>query len=89
MRRRNSRHLSNQQNHAGANAPGYNARPCSRALPTPAVPMLNARESVFAFQPNEWTEQPPIVRVTIGRIDVRATPPAAPPRKSSARSEPT
>ena len=38
--------------------------------------------------PNEWPEQPPIVRVTIGRIDVRATPPAVPSRKSSARSEP-
>ena len=38
--------------------------------------------------PNESPEQPPIVRVTIGRIDVRATPPAAPSRKSSTRSEP-
>jgi hypothetical protein len=38
--------------------------------------------------PNEWPEQPPIVRVTIGRIDVRATPPAVPSRKSSTRSEP-
>ena len=38
--------------------------------------------------PNESPGQPPIVRVTIGRIDVRATPPATPSRKSSARSEP-
>ena len=38
--------------------------------------------------PNESPGQPPIVRVTIGRIDVRATPPAAPSRKSSTRSEP-
>jgi hypothetical protein len=38
--------------------------------------------------PNESPGQPPIVRITIGRIDVRATPPAAPSRKSSTRSEP-
>ena len=38
--------------------------------------------------PNESPGQPPIVRVTIGRIDVRATPPVAPSRKSSTRSEP-
>jgi len=38
--------------------------------------------------PNESSEESPIVRVTIGRIDVRATPPAAPSRKSSTRSEP-
>jgi hypothetical protein len=41
-----------------------------------------------AVAPNESPEQPPIVRVTIGRIDVRATPTAAPSRKSSTRSEP-
>ena len=40
------------------------------------------------FRPNESTERPPIVRVTIGRIDVRATPPAVPLGKSSTRSEP-
>jgi hypothetical protein len=40
------------------------------------------------LRPNESSEQPPIVRVTIGRIDVRATLPASPSRKSSARSEP-
>ena len=38
--------------------------------------------------PNESPEQPPIVRVTIGRIDVRAAPPAVPSRKSPTRSEP-
>ena len=38
--------------------------------------------------PNESSEEPPIVRVTIGRIDVRATPPSVPSRKSSTRSEP-
>lgn len=38
--------------------------------------------------PDESSGQPPIVRVTIGRIDVRATAPAAPSRKTPARSEP-
>jgi hypothetical protein len=37
---------------------------------------------------NESSEQRPIVRVTIGRIDVRAAPPAVPSRKSPTRSEP-
>ncbi len=38
---------------------------------------------------NESHIEPPIVRVTIGRIDVRAAPPSAPPaRKSSPRSQP-
>ena len=41
-----------------------------------------------SVMPNKSSEQPPIVRVTIGRIDVRATTPAAPSRKSPARSEP-
>ena len=40
------------------------------------------------LRPNETSEEPPIVRVTIGRIDVRATPIAAPSRKSPTRSEP-
>jgi hypothetical protein len=40
------------------------------------------------LRPDESPEQPPIVRVTIGRIDVRATPLAAPSRKSPTRSEP-
>ena len=39
-------------------------------------------------RPNESSEEPPIIRVTIGRIDVRATPPGAPSRKSPTRSEP-
>jgi len=38
--------------------------------------------------PGESAQESPIVRVTIGRIDVRATPTAVPPRKSPARSEP-
>jgi hypothetical protein len=38
----------------------------------------------FLAPPNESTSQPPIVRVTIGRIDVRAAPaPAAPTRKTA------
>jgi hypothetical protein len=41
-----------------------------------------------AVTPNESPEEPPIVRITIGRIDVRAAPPAAPSRKSPTRSEP-
>jgi hypothetical protein len=40
------------------------------------------------LRPNETSEERPIVRVTIGRIDVRATPTAAPSRKSPTRSEP-
>jgi hypothetical protein len=55
--------------------------------PTPATTTPRNFEDRFAA-PNESPEQPPIVRVTIGRIDVRATPPAAPSRKSSQRSEP-
>ena len=45
-----------------------------------------ARSAIF---PNESKSDPPIVRVTIGRIEVRAAsaPPAA-PRKSAPRSEP-
>ena len=58
--------------------------------PQPVTP-LTTRSRSFEHDlltPNESSEQPPIVRVTIGRIDVRATPPAVPSRKSSARSEP-
>ena len=56
-------------------------------LPTPlTTTSWNFEHDLLA--PNESPGQPPIVRVTIGRIDVRATPPAAPSRKSSARSEP-
>ncbi len=39
--------------------------------------------------PNESRTEPPIVRVTIGRIEVRAAPaPSAPARKPAPRSEP-
>jgi hypothetical protein len=58
--------------------------------PPPASP-LATRSRSFDFDlltPDESSEQPPIVRVTIGRIDVRATPQAVPSRKSSTRSEP-
>jgi hypothetical protein len=62
--------------------------PAKRPLP---VTPFTTRSRIFErdlLTPNESSEQPPIVRVTIGRIDVRATPPAAPSRKSSTRSEP-
>jgi hypothetical protein len=56
----------------------------------PATPIAT-RSSSFErdlLTPNESPEQPPIVRVTIGRIDVRATPGAVLSRKSSTHSEP-
>ena len=58
--------------------------------PRPATSFTTRSRSVDhdSLTPNESLEQPPIVRITIGRIDVRATPPATPSRKSSARSEP-
>ena len=58
--------------------------------PRPATPLTTTSRNLERdlLTPNESPEQPPIVRVTIGRIDVRATPPAVPSRKSSARSEP-
>jgi len=55
--------------------------------PTPATTTRRNFERTLAA-PNESSEQPPIVRVTIGRIDVRATAPAAPSRKAPTRSEP-
>jgi hypothetical protein len=58
--------------------------------PQPETP-LTTRHRTFErdlLAPNESSKQPPIVRVTIGRIDVRATPPVSPSPKSSARSEP-
>jgi len=59
-------------------------RPRSAARVPTRLPYFEDRRP----RPNETSEEPPIVRVTIGRIDVRATPIAAPPRKSPARSEP-
>jgi len=56
-----------------------------RAIPLATTSRDLERDS---FSPNESPEQPPIVRVTIGRIDVRATPPAVASRKASTRSEP-
>ncbi len=54
----------------------------------PGRPSARRARHRVAFQPNESHDESPIVRVTIGRIDVRATPPAVPSRKSSTRSEP-
>jgi hypothetical protein len=58
--------------------------------PRPATSVTTRSRSVDhdLLTPNESSQQPPSVRITIGRIDVRATPPATPSRKSSARSEP-
>ena len=58
--------------------------------PQSATPLTTKSQSFERdlLTPNESLDLPPIVRVTIGRIDVRATPPAAPSRKSSTRSEP-
>lgn len=67
----------------------FTALRSKRPRPTTSVTTTSRNlERDYLLTPNEWPEQPPIVRVTIGRIDVRATPPAAPLRKSSARSEP-
>jgi hypothetical protein len=52
------------------------------------VPTTSRYFEDHPLRPNETSEEPPIVRVTIGRIDVRATPLAAPSRKSPTRSEP-
>jgi len=56
----------------------------------PATPLKATSRNLEhdLLRPNESPEQAPIVRVTIGRIDVRATPPAGPSRKSPTRSEP-
>jgi hypothetical protein len=42
-----------------------------------------------AIQPNDSHTEPPVVRVTIGRIEVRAETPASSPRKTSAPARPT
>jgi hypothetical protein len=59
-----------------------------RRLPATPVTTTSRNLERDLSTPNESSEQPPIVRVTIGRIDVRATPPAAPLRKSSTHSGP-
>jgi hypothetical protein len=59
--------------------------------PPPATPVTTTSRNLerdYLLTPNESSEQPPIVRVTIGRIDVRATPPAVPSRKASTHSGP-
>ena len=64
--------------------------PSRSKRPRPATSVTTRSRSVDhdLLTPNESPEQSPIVRVTIGRIDVRATSPVAPSRKSSAHSEP-
>lgn len=57
--------------------------------PVPATTSGFARRQREKFAPNESIEERPIVRVTIGRIDVRATPtPATLPSKSAPRPGP-
>ena len=65
-------------------------KPLRSKRPQPPTPLTTTSWNFERdlLRPNESSEQPPIVRVTIGRIDVRATLPATPSRKSSARSEP-
>jgi hypothetical protein len=65
-------------------------KPLRSKRPQPPTPLTTTSRNLERdlLRPNESSEQPPIVRVTIGRIDVRATLPATPSRKSSARSEP-
>lgn len=65
------------------------AQPPAKRLRS-ATPVTTALRNLErgSVTPNESPEERPIVRVTIGRIDVRATPPAVPSRKSSAHSEP-
>ncbi|MBA2435924.1 MAG: hypothetical protein M3480_02020 [Verrucomicrobiota bacterium] len=55
----------------------------------PGRPRAERASRRVDIQPNESNNERPIVRVTIGRIDVRAMPaPTAPPRKTPVRSEP-
>jgi hypothetical protein len=54
----------------------------SRVTPQRAQPRPFLSKTVLASLPDEPRDQAPIVRVTIGRIEVRAAPPpVAPPRK--------
>jgi len=68
-----------------------NSSPTSRSKrPRSGTPLTTTFRSLERglLTPNESPEEPRIVRVTIGRIDVRATPSLAPARKSPTRSEP-
>jgi hypothetical protein len=58
--------------------------------PAPATMARRAARDVerSLFAPNETSVDRPIVRVTIGRIDVRAETAPPPPRKQTLRSEP-
>jgi len=68
-------------------------RPGSTALAAAARPTRvvagGVQPSRVALRPTESNHEPPIVRVTIGRIEVRAeAPPTGPPRKAPARPGP-
>ena len=59
--------------------------------PRSAIPQRSDRPAVSANSltlPNESRTEPPIVRVTIGRIEVHAAPAPAPPRKAPSPSGP-
>jgi len=66
----------------------FTASRSKRTRPATSITTTSRNLERGLFAPNESSEEPPIVRVTIGRIDVRATPIAAPSRKSPTRSEP-
>jgi hypothetical protein len=62
----------------------------SHAKPQRAQPRAFLSETVLASLPDEPRDQAPIVRVTIGRIDVRAAPaPPLPSRKPARHAGPT
>jgi len=68
-----------------------NSSTTSRAKrPRPGTPLTTTFQNLErgVFVPNESPEEPPVVRITIGRIDVRATSAAAPTRKPATPSEP-
>jgi len=61
----------------------------SRATPRRAQSRAFLSKTVLASLPDEPRDQAPIVRVTIGRIDVRAAPaPPPPPRKAAGPAPP-
>jgi hypothetical protein len=65
------------------------ARARSRALARPSLRSQSIRITPRSTLPNERPAEPPIVRVTIGRIEVRAAPaPAAAPRQTAPTSGP-
>jgi len=78
------------QEEIGGAAPAHRASLEERASlpgsPVPATTLGFGRQRE-RFAPNESIEERPIVRVTIGRIDVRATPPS-PARQSKSAPRP-